>query len=260
MKIAVPADGASLDAHVEARLGRCAYLLIVDAETLAVEAVGGPARGGRAAGAVVAAEAIGRDVHAVLAGYVSPMIRGRLEEGGIEVVTGAGGTVRRAVQEYVRARRAAGTEAPSGGPKGRGGKRLAAALGRSARQLVAILPVMLGVVLCIGLFKAFLSKEMLAAVFRGRAVGDTLAGALFGSILAGHPVNSFLIARALLDRGVSLFAATALIVTWVSVGLVQVPAEIAALGRRFALVRFAASFVISVGVAMLAVVLVELLT
>jgi len=251
LKIAVAATGSDLAARIAPRLGECAYLLIVDAETLAVEAIEAPA-GGRGAGARVAAEAIAREVQVLLAGYVSPMMAARLEQHGIEVVTGAGGAVRQAVAACAGER----PPAEAAGRRAERGLSPAAAVTRAARQLAAILPIMLGVVLCIGLFKALLSKEALAWVFRGRPALDALGGALFGSILAGHPVNSYLIARALRDQGVSLFAATALIVTWVSVGLVQLPAEAAALGWRFALVRFAASFAVSLAVAMLTALLV----
>ena len=262
MKIAVAATGSDLAARIAPKLGGCAYLLIVDGETLAVEAIEGPGGpGGRRAGARVAAEVIGRQVAVVLAGYVPPMIAARLEQHGIEVVTGASGAVRQAVAAYAGECPPAEAAAQSArGRRARRGLPPVAVLTRAARQLAAILPVMLGVVLCIGLFKTFLSKEAIAWVFRGRPALDALGGALLGSILAGHPVNSYLIARALRDQGVSLFAATALIVTWVNVGLVQLPAEAAALGGRFALVRFAASFAVSLGIAMLTVLLVGCLT
>jgi len=53
----------------------------------------------------------------------------------------------------------------------------------------------------------------------------------------------------LLEYGVSLFAVTAVIVAWVTVGLVQMPAEISALGRKFAVVRNVVSFFMSIAVA-----------
>jgi predicted Fe-Mo cluster-binding NifX family protein len=262
LKIAVAATGSDLAARVAPKLGECAYLLIVDGETLAVEAIEAPGgAGGRGGGARVAAEAIARQVQVLLAGYVSPMMAARLEQHGIEVVTGASGAVRQAVAACAGERppaEAAGRNA--GGRTAEPGLSLATAVTRAARQLAAILPMMLGVVLCIGLLKTFLSKEALAWVFRGRPALDALGGALLGSIFAGHPVNSYLIARALRDQGVSLFAATALIVTWVNVGLVQLPAEAAALGGRFALVRFAVSFAVSLAIAMLTALLVGCLT
>ena len=94
----------------------------------------------------------------------------------------------------------------------------------SVRQFANILPILIGVVLCIRLFNAFVSKEALASVFSGNLVLDTLWGACFGSILAGNPINSYVIGAALLDNGISLFAVTAIIITWVTVGLVQLPA------------------------------------
>ncbi|MEA2086129.1 MAG: hypothetical protein U9O84_03715 [Chloroflexota bacterium] len=134
------------------------------------------------------------------------------------------------------------------------------ALRRSARQFSSILPVLIGVVLCIGLFNAFVSREVLASVFSGNAVLDTLWGACFGSILAGNAINSYVIGAALLDHGISLFAVTALILTWVTVGLVQLPAEIASLGLRFALLRNALCLVLAVPVAILTVALLNFIT
>ena len=132
---------------------------------------------------------------------------------------------------------------------------LVRALRNSAKQFANILPIMIGVVLCIGLFNAFVSNESLASIFSGNALLDTLWGACFGSILAGNPINSYVIGRALLNHSISLFAVTAFIVTWVTVGLVQLPAEIASLGLRFALLRNALCLILAIPVAILTVVL-----
>jgi len=76
-------------------------------------------------------------------------------------------------------------------------------------------------VLLIGLLNTFVSRNFLAALFSGNPVLDTLLGAFFGSILAGNAINSYIIGGELLEYGVSLFTVTALIITWVTVGLVQ---------------------------------------
>lgn len=112
-----------------------------------------------------------------------------------------------------------------------------------------ILPVLLGVILLVGLFQTFVSREWLSSVFSGRPLLDALYGGAFGSVLAGNPVNSYVIGKGLLDVSVSLIGVTAFILTWVTVGLVQLPAEIAALGFRFGLVRALAAFVVSIPVA-----------
>ena len=62
----------------------------------------------------------------------------------------------------------------------------------------------------------------------------------------------------MLKYGVSLFAVTAFIVTWVTVGLAQMPAEIAAFGKRFALLRNSLSFVLAIPVAILTVMILNL--
>jgi uncharacterized membrane protein YraQ (UPF0718 family) len=108
-------------------------------------------------------------------------------------------------------------------------------------------------VLLIGLFSSFISKELLSSVFSGNIAIDTLLGASLGSIFAGSPINSYIIGGEFLEYGISLFAVTALIISWVTVGIVQLPAEMAALGIRFALVRNAVSFVLSLIIAILTV-------
>jgi len=46
---------------------------------------------------------------------------------------------------------------------------------------------MLGVILVFGLFRTFVSKQMLSAVFTGEYLRDTVIGALIGSISTGNP-------------------------------------------------------------------------
>ena len=128
------------------------------------------------------------------------------------------------------------------------------ALRSSGRQFSALLPLLVGVVLLIGLLRAFISEDVVASILTGNTVVDTLIGALFGSIVAGNPINSYVLGGELLKYGVSLFAVTALIVAWVSVGVVQLPAEMGALGRRFALVRCVLSFAASIAIALATVI------
>jgi uncharacterized membrane protein YraQ (UPF0718 family) len=129
----------------------------------------------------------------------------------------------------------------------------------SAKQFANLLPILIGVVLLIGLFDAFISKELLTSIFSGNIIIDTLWGAFFGSILAGNPINSYIIGGELLVYGVSLFAVTAFVIAWVTVGLVQLPMEIAALGKKFALLRNSFSFILSIIIAVLTVTALKLL-
>jgi predicted Fe-Mo cluster-binding NifX family protein len=259
MKIAISADGADLEARVAQRFGVSKYLVIVDLDTGDFEAVPNPgASQQRGAGVQAILLAISKEVKTVLTGWCSPAARHRLTANGIGVISGLSGTVGEAVENYRKGDLQKQVQAEVDRPAGRHRIDRAAVLQAarsSGRQFVSLLPILIGVVLLIGLFNAFVSKEFLASIFSGRPLLDTLWGACFGSILAGNPINSYVIGGELLKHGVSLFAVTALILTWVTVGLVQLPAEVAALGRKFALVRTAISFVLFTGVAVITVVL-----
>jgi uncharacterized membrane protein YraQ (UPF0718 family) len=108
------------------------------------------------------------------------------------------------------------------------------------------LPVLLVVILVLGLFRSFVSSRMLAAVFTGELFQDTVIGSLVGSISGGNAVTSYVIGGELIKQDVSLVAVTAFIVAWVTVGIIQFPAEAAILGKRFACVRNVLSFILSI--------------
>ena len=257
MKIAISAEGPDLQAEVGQKLGISQYLLIVDLETMNFEAVPNPgATAQRGAGMQAVVLAISNDVEAVLTGFCSPAVKRHLSTAGIEILTGISGTVKEAVDNYKEShlKNAVATEAKSSqAVAGISNAAIIQAIRNTGKQLVTLLPMLIGVVLLIGLFSTFIPKELLSNIFSGHTALDTLWGACFGSILAGNPINSYIIGGELLKYDISLFAVTALIVTWVTVGLVQLPAEIAALGKRFALLRNGLSFVLSIPIAMVTV-------
>jgi len=257
LKIAVSSEGTDLEARVARKFGTAPYFAIIDPDSNYLEVVPNPgASSQRGAGMQAVVLAVSKGIQTVLTGYCSPVARRQLEANGIEVLSDLSGTVKEVVKQYQEgtAQRSAGIGI---GSRARGGKigkvALAQALRSSARQFINMLPILIGVVLLIGLFNALVPKDFLASIFSGNAVLDTLWGTCLGSIFAGNAINSYVIGQELLTHGVSLFALTALIVSWVTVGLIQLPAEIAALGRKFALLRNALSFVISIPIAILTV-------
>ena len=253
MKIAVSAEGPDLEALVGQRFGISPYLVIVDPQTMDVEAVPNPgAAGQRAAGLQAVVLAISKKVDAVMTGYCSPTAMKYLSNHGIEVITGLESTVAEAVVQYCK-------QDHSAPMRRRGNSESTAvsmihALKSSGQQLVNLLPLFVGVILLVGLFNAFISKELLSSIFSGNTILDILCGAGFGSILAGNPINSYVIGGELIEHGVSLFAVTAFIIAWVTVGLVQLPAEMAALGKKLALTRNVVSFVLSMAISIFTVV------
>ena len=248
MKIAVPSTRPDLTGRVEPKLGMAAWIVVVDTEDMSFEAVQGPPRSsGPGAGVVAISLAVNLGAEVLLLGYVAQHIAAPLEKRGIKVVSGVSGSVKDAVVAYL------GTPAEDVESEEVDAAKISVwqdewkeALRKGVRQFQTLLPRLVGVVLLLGLFRGFVSKQTLLALFSGTAVFDSLWGGVLGSLLAGNPVNSYVIGDGLLDAGVGMAAVTALMLAWVNVGIIQLPAESAALGRRFAVVRNLAGFVMAV--------------
>ena len=123
MKICVTATAASLEAQIDPRFGRCSYFVIVDSETIRFEAISNMAAGVSGGAGIQAAQTIAnKGVKLLITGNVGPKAFQALSAAGIEVVTGAVGTVREAVEKFRRGQLST-TGAPSvGGHFGMGGK------------------------------------------------------------------------------------------------------------------------------------------
>ena len=130
---------------------------------------------------------------------------------------------------------------------------------KTAAMFVGMLPILVGVVLLTGLILELVPADRAAGWFGRNDMLDALIGATFGGIAAGHPLTSYVLGGELLANGISLIAVTALLVSWVTVGIVQFPAEALILGRRFALYRNLLCFGFSILIAMLTVSTLRLL-
>jgi len=142
-------------------------------------------------------------------------------------------------------------------PNGDAGSR--AALVRALRAFGRMLPIFLGMLLLTSLFFTWLPGSILRELFGRQPSLDVLVGATLGSVAMGQVLAGYLLGGELLAEGVSLIAVTALLVSWVTVGVVQLPAEGLVLGRRFALVRNLLCFLSAIANAYLTVAVLELL-
>jgi uncharacterized membrane protein YraQ (UPF0718 family) len=138
-------------------------------------------------------------------------------------------------------------------------ERLVPNMKKTASMFVGMLPILVGVVLLTGLMLELLPTDVAAEWFGRSDVLDALTGAALGSVAAGHPLTSYVLGGELLAKGISLIAVTALLVSWVTVGSIQFPAEALMLGRRFALYRNLLCFGFSILIAILTATTLRLL-
>ncbi len=133
-------------------------------------------------------------------------------------------------------------------------------LQKSALAFLAMAPLLLGVIGLVGLFQAIVTPKMLATLFRGNSFFDTLLGTLIGSVAAGNPIVSYLIGGELLNNGISLYAVTAFILSWVTLGFVQLPAEVEVFGGEFTLYRNILSFIFTMLITVLTTLTLQVLS
>lgn len=132
-------------------------------------------------------------------------------------------------------------------------RRLIDSLKKTTRTFVNLVPIIVGMLLLTSLALTALPDQISAGLFGGNEAQDAFLGAALGSVAAGHPLVSYLLGGELINHGVSLVAVTALMVSWVTVGIIQLPAEALMLGARFAIYRNVIGFLSAVAIAFLVV-------
>jgi len=114
---------------------------------------------------------------------------------------------------------------------------------KTQKIIIITLPLVIGVVLLISLLMPLLKSDWLIKLFQKNILIDSLIGSVIGSLAAGNPITSYILAGEFTNLGISLAAIVAFILSWVTVGLVQLPAEVMMLGKRFAILRNILSFI-----------------
>jgi uncharacterized membrane protein YraQ (UPF0718 family) len=129
------------------------------------------------------------------------------------------------------------------------------AISKAGRMLWNVFPLILGTILLVSLMITLIPQSFYLLIFQGNKILDPFIGSFIGSISAGNPLISYIIGGELLKQGISMIAVTAFIVAWVTVGVVQLPAESAILGKRFAFIRNILAFVFAIIVAIITTII-----
>ena len=115
------------------------------------------------------------------------------------------------------------------------------------------LPILIGVLMLVSLAIVVIPKDFYTKVFTGNYFFDPFIGAVLGSIASGNPLTSYIIGGELIQKEIGLIAVTAFVLSWVTVGIIQLPAEILMLGKKFAITRNVVSFISAIIVSILVV-------
>jgi uncharacterized membrane protein YraQ (UPF0718 family) len=131
------------------------------------------------------------------------------------------------------------------------------ALLKAGKALWKAFPLIFGTILLVSLIIVLIPKSFYLEIFRGNVIFDSIIGSLIGSISAGTPITSYIIGGELFEQGISLIAITAFLVAWVTVGIIQLPAESSILGKKFAFLRNFISFILAIVVAIITILILE---
>jgi len=115
MKLAVTSTGPGLEDQIDPRFGRCVFFLVIDTETMEVQAISNAsAAAGGGAGIQAAQTVANSGAEMVITGNVGPNAFRTLAAAGMKIITGAEGSVKDAV-ERVKSGKLNETEAPTVG-------------------------------------------------------------------------------------------------------------------------------------------------
>ena len=126
---------------------------------------------------------------------------------------------------------------------------------KAAKGLWMSFPMILGTILLVSLISVIVPRSFYTSVFSQNSLINSFVGSLIGSVSAGSPITSYIFGGEMLKQGVELIAVTAFLVAWVTVGIIQLPAESAILGKKFALLRNITAFFLAILVAIITVLI-----
>lgn len=129
----------------------------------------------------------------------------------------------------------------------RSGAKTKKALRIAVKQFLNVLPFFVAVFAMIGLFEVLLTPEQIQGwLGSGQGILAPIYAAIFGGLATGPPAAVFPLGQYLLAQHASVAAVGTLLIAWVAVGTITLPAEIRFFGARFALSRWALALTLSI--------------
>ncbi|VAW61859.1 hypothetical protein MNBD_GAMMA09-3650 [hydrothermal vent metagenome] len=108
---------------------------------------------------------------------------------------------------------------------------------KTLKSFWQLTPVLLGVLLLASMMVEIIPMLISKGVLGHGLWQDALLANIIGSASTGQPIISYVLAGELQRAGIALLPVTVFIVSWVTVGVISLPAEAVALGWRFSILR-----------------------
>ncbi|WP_373072764.1 permease [Sulfurimonas sp.] len=132
-------------------------------------------------------------------------------------------------------------------------------LTNTKKSFIMIAPMLIAVIGLVGLLQTILTPDMIHSVFNSNAIHDMFVGTIIGGVSVGQPFVSYILGGELLKEGVSLYAVSAFILAWVTLGVIQLPLEWSLFGGRFTVVRNLLAFIFTFIISFFTVITLEIL-
>ncbi len=120
------------------------------------------------------------------------------------------------------------------------------ALKKTWKQFSAALYIIFTVFGVVAILSNLVTPKVYESFFSKNVFSDSIIGAVLGSVSFGNPIGSYVLGGELLKNGVNIVAVTAFLLAWVTVGIAQFPVEVHFLGKRFAIIRNTVSFFVTI--------------
>ncbi len=131
MKVCVSSTGPGLDSQVDPRFGRCPAFVIADSESLEFESIKNEAAQAMGGAGISAAQNVAsKGVEAVITGNVGPNAYATLSAAGLDILVGASGTVKQAIDMFNEGQLQNAGQATASAHAGVGGAGMVRGMGR----------------------------------------------------------------------------------------------------------------------------------
>lgn len=105
------------------------------------------------------------------------------------------------------------------------------------------IPIIIGILLLVSIIQKFIPESFyqnLENNFISAFIAD-----IFGSIFAGNPINSYIIAWGIWNIEQNILIISVFLIAWITVGFIQMPAEIYYFGKKYTILKNITNFVFS---------------